>query len=144
MPKIATRVHTAAVFARYTYDAALIPVHGTPLYDRKQAKPVHASSTVRLNKKFLQPKQLVYILAHPRARPTDTNPDPTLTLPPYILCRDGDESNLDAANLYASDHSRRWHSILLTTEGAPVLLHNGVRNAMTEEDMVRMGFKTPK
>jgi len=101
------KIHTKPIFERFAYDASLIPEHGTPLFDRKNAQPF-TSATVRFGARILTPKQVVYILHQPSAKPSDTMPNPTITLPRYIINKDKDADNIRIENLKGSDRTSRW------------------------------------
>jgi hypothetical protein len=106
------KVRTSRILHRYTYDPALIAAHGTPLFDRKTARPVRPDATVRVGAQYITPKQIVYILHHAKMMdildgPSD-DPNPQITLPPFLLPKDGDPNNIRAENLKASTTSGRW------------------------------------
>lgn len=133
-------VRTQPLLTRYTYDPALVPVHGTPLYDNKQAKPIPPTSTVRVGTQILTPKQVVYLMHHPNARPTPTNPDPRITLPPYIRNVDHDSANILIENLQGANSTRRW--VMQSTMGE-VFVPKHLLDVMGPEDFIRLGL-TPK
>jgi hypothetical protein len=130
-------VRTAPLLSRYTYDPALVPAYGTPLYDNKQAKPIPPTSTVRVGTQILTPKQVVYIMHHPDAHPTPTNPDPRITLPPVIRNVDSIPTNILIENLKGAETSRRW-----CTHGGTgsVLIPKHLLDVMTEDDFIRLGL----
>jgi len=102
------RTHTAAIHVRYAYDPHMVTEHGTPLYDQKTVRRIRPTTTVRIGEAYFTPKQIVYILNHPSARPTPDAPNPYITIPPFILNIDGDPNNILFENLKASNTSRRW------------------------------------
>lgn len=137
-------VRTAPILSRYTYDPALVPTYGTPLYDNKQVKPIYPTSTIRVGTQILTPKQVVYIMHHPDARPTPTNPDPHITLPPFIRNIDHDGTNILIENLQGAESTRRWSAHGVT---GSVFIPKHLLDVMTEDDFIRLGltpYKTPQ
>jgi hypothetical protein len=131
------KVRTAPIVARYRYDPALAPVHGSPLWDIKRARAVPPTVTVRIGAQYLTPKQIVYLLhLHPQLA-TESEPNPTLTMPAYILNLDGDSSNILVENLKPANTTRRWGKPV-TYSGAFIPDH--LRTIMTAEDRLRMGI----
>jgi hypothetical protein len=106
------KVRPFAIYHRYHYDPALIPEHGTPLFDSKTARPIPPTATVRIGSQFLTPKQIVYLLhCHDVRRciqDPDANPNELVKLPQFILHKDGDQTNIRIENLQPSEVSRRW------------------------------------
>jgi hypothetical protein len=103
------KVPTARILHRYTYDPNLIEAHGTPLLDTKTAQPVKPNTTVRDGNRILTPKQIVYILHHTKIMGALAGADPeTITLPKFILFKDGNPANIRAENLQASNQTTRW------------------------------------
>lgn len=133
------KIRTAPIIFRYTYDPATVPTHGTPLYDNKQAKHIAPTSTIRIGTRYLTPKQVVYILNHPDARPTPTNHDPHITLPPIIRNIDRDPNNILIENLEGAETSRRWdHRHVRADNGTLVSLN--LLSTMTDDDLERLGL----
>jgi hypothetical protein len=135
------KTHTAIIHTRFSYDPRTIPEHGTPLFDRKGARPIKPTATVRVGASYFTPKQIVYILNHPSARPTPDTPNPYITIPPYILPKDGDPDNILFENLKASNTSGRWakhHKYVETENGALIPKH--LIAAMGKDDRERFGL----
>lgn len=106
------KVHIFRILHRYTYDPDLIAVHGTPLFDNKTSRPVKPDATVRVGAQYITPKQIVYILHRAKMLeildgPSD-DPDPQITLPPFLLPKDGDPNNIRIENLKAATVNGRW------------------------------------
>lgn len=131
------KVRTFPIVSRYRYDPALVPTHGTPLWDTKHARPIPPTATVRFGTQYFTPKQLVYILNKHPALVTPEEPNPSLTMPRYILHRDDNPTNILYENLHAVDASRRWKNAV-TSSGALVPQHLLVM--MSAEDRLRMGI----
>jgi hypothetical protein len=97
------------ISARFAYRPDLIPAHGSPLYDHQRKRIVPPTATVRVGDQFFTPKQIVYILHRTQIRTAIGEADPdTITLPKYILPKDGNPANIRAENLQASEQSTRW------------------------------------
>jgi hypothetical protein len=132
------KTHTAAIHARYLYDPRMVTEHGTPLYDRKTARHIRPTTTLRIRGVYFTPKQVVYILNHSSARPTPDTPDPFVTIPPFILNRDGDPNNILYGNLKASNVSRRWAGQYVEAKSG-ALIPKHLIAAMGPEDLKRFG-----
>lgn len=102
------KIRPFPIVSRYEYRPDLIPTTGSPLYDRKHERCINPKSTVRVGTQYLKPKQIVYILNHPDARGTETEANPWLVLPMYLLPMDGNENNITIENLKPSGVSGRW------------------------------------
>lgn len=135
------KVHTFPILQRFTYDPAMVTEHNTPLYDKKQAKPVAPQTTVRVGNRFLTPKQIVYILNVAPSLITPETPNPECVLPRYILHRDHNPDNILFENLTEAERSRRWDSKLVEGVGpsGPMTVPKHLLQIMTDEDMARIG-----
>ena len=102
------KIRPFPIVTRYEYRPDLIPTTGSPLYDRKHERCIKPDSTVRVGSQYLKPKQIVYILHHPDARGTETEANPLIVLPLYLLPKDGDANNITIENLKPSGVSGRW------------------------------------
>lgn len=102
------KIRPFPIVTRYEYRPDLIPATGSPLYDRKHERCIKPDSTVRVGSQYLKPKQIVYILHHPDARGTETEANPLIVLPLYLLPKDGDANNITIENLKPSGVSGRW------------------------------------
>jgi hypothetical protein len=131
------KIHTFPVAARYRYDPALVPVHGSPLWDTKHDRTIPPTTTVRVGNRILTPKQIVYILHQHPLLITEAEPNPVLTMPMYILNRDENPTNILIENLKPADTTRRWGNVV-TSSGAFVPKHLLV--TMTAEDRARLGI----
>jgi len=131
------KVRTFPIAARYRYDPALVPVHGSPLWDTKSARAIPSTATVRVGTQYLTPKQIVYILHQHPLLITETEPNPVLTMPRYILNRDENPTNILIENLKPADTTRRWGNVV-TSSGAFVPKH--LLATMTAEDRARLGI----
>jgi hypothetical protein len=133
------KLRTVPLLLRYTYDPDLVPLHGTPLYDTKQARPVPPTNTIRIGAQYLTPKQVVYALHHPGAQPTPTNPDPCITLPRFILNLDRNPRNILIENLEGAEASRRWEHRQVRADNGTIVPVN-LFSTMTEDDFARLGL----
>lgn len=102
------KVRPFLIATRYAYRPELIPETSSPLYDKKYDRCIPPASTVRVKSQILTPKQVVYILHHPDARGTVWDANPPITLPMYLLPRDGNPNNITIENLKPSSVSGRW------------------------------------
>jgi hypothetical protein len=108
------KIRPSHITTRYAYRPDLIPVHGSPIYDLKYKKIIPPTATVRVRDQFLTPKQIVYILYRAKINTALTDagaPEDThtpITLPKFILFKDGNPANIRAENLQASSQSNRW------------------------------------
>lgn len=139
------KTHTAVIHTRYMYNPHTVQTHGTPLFDRKGARSIKPTATVRTGTDYFTPKQIVYILNHASARPTPDTPNPYITIPPFILNIDGDPNNILFENLRASNTSRRWQGarsrFVEADNGALIPKH--LLAVMTADERERFGVNTP-
>lgn len=131
------KIHTFPIAHRYRYDPALVPTHGSPLWDTKHDRPIAPTTTVRVGTRVLSPKQIVYILHQHTRLVTPDEPNPVLTMPMYILNRDEDPTNILIENLKPSNVTRRWAKAITTESGAVVPAH--LLATMSPEDRARFG-----
>lgn len=137
------------ILARYEYRPDLIPEHGSPLYDRKHERTVKPNTTVRVGSQVLTPKQIVYILHHPNARGTEADANPLITLPMYLIPKDGNPNNIRIENIRASNMSSRWgntnrnpaHSTECIAAPDGTLIPKHLIAAMSPEELARFGLK---
>jgi hypothetical protein len=117
----------------------MVAEYGTPLFVRKNTRPIKPTATVRVGVTYFTPKQIVYILNHPSARPTPEVPNPFVTIPPFILNIDRDPNNILFENLKTSYKSRRWKSkYVVAASGALIPTH--LVAIMGPDDFERFGL----
>lgn len=137
------KIRTLPILNRFTYDPDLIPLHGTPLFDLRSKHPVHPQTSVRIGRKIVKPKQIVYLLHNSNAlmiAQDSDGADPEVTLPKYILHRDGNENNIRIENLQASARSTRWqgkYKMIETSTGLRIPRDQVM--LMTPEELERYG-----